>query len=212
MLITVSGMVGSGKSTTAKCVVQLLQASGVQPHYVRFRKLDVFGGGTARSRRDAAKRRDAADHEPRGAGFRPRRLSAPLAVGYALRILAFRLSRIGRAAGCVVLDRYFYDNLIHYELEANAARVYVSVLRRLMPRPDLALLLEASNETLAGRRSNYTRTYVEVANRQYRGLPAHFPHLVIIRTDTGSSTREQLHDALRPVIARLTKTPACAPR
>jgi thymidylate kinase len=203
MLITISGMVGSGKSTTAKHLVQLLDASGLKPRYRRFRSLSLFGLGrqTSRDRSDRGAE-EATVGALRGSDFKLRRLTAPRAIGYAARIVAFRLSRVGGFGRCDVVDRYFYDNFIQYKLTSKLELLYAAALRRLIPTPDLALLVVATDETIYSRRSNYAREYVFTAGRRYEAIADLFPNLIRIRTDPGSSAQEEILQIVNAVIGR----------
>ena len=205
MLITISGLVGTGKSTIAHRVVQILGSSGMKPRYVRFRSVTLFdrewppASGSANSESE-----EGTAVGVRGRDFRPRNLTAVLTLGYAVRILAFRLSGIGSASRCDVVDRYFYDNLMQYELNSRRARMYAGLLRRLMPTPDLALLLVASDDTISSRRPEYAREYVAAAGQRYEMLTGMFPNLVRICTDTGSPVHDEILRLLNPVLTRRT--------
>jgi thymidylate kinase len=200
VLITISGMVGSGKSTTAATVADLLVAAGLTPRYLRFRYLRLCGFARPQ-RAESGKPAPADAKKARAEGFALRPLTAALTAGYAVRILAFRLSGIGRGARCDVLDRYFYDNLVHYALRSRRERVYAAILRRLIPAPDLAILVVASDETIGCRRSNYAREYIVSAGRRYRELPDLFPRLTTIRTDPESSPDEAIRNAVQRLLA-----------
>jgi thymidylate kinase len=201
MLITISGMVGSGKSTTAKRVVQRLEACGLKPRYHRFRSFGLWGLATVTTQSSVATgAATAPGNTSRGCGFRLRRLTIFRALGYAGRVLAFRLSAIGSAGRCDVLDRYFYDNLIHYELSSTLERVYVRMLRQLIPEPDVALLLVASDKTISRRRPNYAPEYVALAARRYEALAHIFPNLIFVRTDPESSSRDEISQILHVII------------
>ena len=184
MLITISGMVGSGKSTTAAVVSSYLEQAGHRPSYVRFRYLNLLG--FSRPQRQPERTRSSNGSIPevvRGQRFTIRRLTAVRAAGYLVRILAFRISGTNELRGCAVVDRYFYDNFVQYKLQSRLERLYFAILRRLIPRPDVALLLVARDDTIAARRRNYDARYVEQAGRQYRELPKLFPNLIRIETD-----------------------------
>jgi hypothetical protein len=97
------------------------------------------------------------------------------------------MSGIGRASQCDVIDRYFYDNFVHYELRTRRERLYATVLRRLIPTPDIALVLVASDDTISARRPAYAREYITAVGTRYRDLPRMFPHLISVRTDGDTS-------------------------
>ena len=200
MLITISGMVGSGKSTTASAITSRLREVGLSPRYLRFRYLGLFGFTKPAA---DARRAPGADSEPRprGAGFALRRLTVALTVGYAARIVAFRLSAVGRPQQCDIIDRYFYDNLVHYELRTRRERAYAAILARLIPRPDLAILVVASDPTIAARRPQYAPEYLTTVARRYEQLPTLFPHIVRISTDSGNAAE----DSIRRLVQALDK-------
>jgi thymidylate kinase len=195
MLITVSGMVGSGKSTISRALVQHLADVGTDCTCVRFRRSAWWRpGNNARSPRRAGQ---APKGGIRWKDFRPRRLSAWLTFGYIFRILAFRLFGPRPAEGSIVLDRYFYDSFAHYTLRTGAERFYMSVLRRLIPAPDLALLLVTSTANLRARRPEYSVEYIELAARGYDALQRFFPALVTICTDSEEVSLAHLERVLR---------------
>jgi hypothetical protein len=205
MLITVSGMVGSGKSTASKRIIELVEAAGGQCQYVRFRSLGFFGlrsapGGPATATDAALPARTAG---PRWSGFRPRTLTLLIACGYAVRILAFRAFGPRRSSPVYyVIDRFFYDNFVHYALRSRRERVYAAALARLVPRPDLAILLLASADTLRERRPDYAPAYISVAGLGYSRLPAQFPALVTVETDPGQPSGERLERVIVDLLER----------
>lgn len=198
MLITISGMVGSGKSTTAAAAVKYLEEAGHRPSYVRFRYLKIFGFSRPErpQQRERATEGAAPETLVRGKRFAIRRLTAARTAGYLVRILAFRMSGTSELRGCAVVDRYFYDNFIQYRLQSRVERLYLAVLRRLIPVPDVALLLVARDETISARRPNYDPRYVQAAGRRYRELPQLFPNLLRIDTDPGTDPNEAIRRAL----------------
>ena len=120
-LITVSGIVGSGKSTAVRDIMATLEHEHEDAEYWRFQQLPCF---TLRPRPSAAAgapaRGSAGDAAPviRGRNYRQKRLSLARALGYAARIVAFRaFCRFGRGPRWAVLDRYFYDNFVQYRTE-----------------------------------------------------------------------------------------------
>ena len=201
MLITVSGMVGSGKSTASAIVAEVLDEADLTPRRLRFRYLRLFGFEKPRQH-DVSGQQAVAPITPlvRGKGFAFRRLTLSLTIGYAVRILAFRFSGVGGTPRCDILDRYFYDNLAQYDLTSRRARLFAHALRRLIPVPDLAILLVASDETISLRRPEYDPHYVAGVGRGYRALPELFPYLVTIRTDPGISGEEEIRRVARDLV------------
>lgn len=195
MLITFSGMVGSGKSTAGKHVAGVLAAAGVPCHYVRFRTLGITPFKSSSDKRGAGKQVPNVRVVSRASGFQLRRLTAAITCGYLARMLAFRWLGPSRTASeWFILDRYFYDSFVHYGLGTRRERLYAMLLQRVMPVPDIAVLLVASSETIAARRPDYAPEYISLAGRGYGRLRARFPELIEIRTDRGE-----------PVLGRLER-------
>ena len=202
MLITVSGMVGSGKSTVSKRVAALLSAAGVYCRRVQFRSrgfslISKRPSAPAPFRAEATGQTEVKPTALRWRGFRPRTLTAWVTCLYMARIVAFRIFRPRRTEGWIVLDRYFYDSFVHYHLATSRERWYMALLQRIMPVPDIAILLVASPKTLLKRRPNYAIEYVLAAARGYERLMTQFPELVAIPTDEGELSLDRLDALIR---------------
>ncbi|NOT26783.1 MAG: hypothetical protein HOP16_11850 [Acidobacteria bacterium] len=192
MLISVSGIVGSGKTTVANRLLDLLRAAGRDATCLRFQTLPCFTFlrsplRTNQPARDRAAER--ADDVPvmRSSGYRKKTLTLIVTLTYIARFVTFRIYRLSwRSERTYVLNRYFYDLFVHYRLEGRAERFYFAALRALMPVTDVALLLVASPETIAQRRANYSREYLSALGDAYVRLRESFPELIEIRTDPGA--------------------------
>jgi hypothetical protein len=105
------------------------------------------------------------------------------------------------------MNRYFYDLFVHYDLDHSAGRLYSALLRRLLPVPDIALLLVAAPDTIARRRPQYSREYLSAVGEAYSHLGQRFPEMIELRTDSDEATVEQLG----LIVARVSSgTPAPA--
>lgn len=191
MLITFSGMVGSGKTTAARYAMASLTSAGIPSAYLCFQSLPCFAWlGRSFYLRLLTRRRapeqaaEQAREDRRRVGYRQRPLTLGLTAGYASRIVAFRLFRwFAPPHVCHISNRYFYDSLVHYQLAGRAERLYFALLTRLIPMPDVAVVLVASPETIAARRPNYAAEYVTTVWEAYRLLLERIPGLVAIRSD-----------------------------
>jgi hypothetical protein len=106
-----------------------------------------------------------------------------------------------------VLDRYFYDSFVHFTLSSARERLYLAALRWLIPVPDIALVLIASDHTIARRRPDYAPEYVSAAGDKYRTLRTHFPELIEVSADDAETVLDQLTTLVR---GRLNPLPAGA--
>lgn len=200
MLITVSGIVGSGKTTIAKQIVSFLEESNETTQVLRFQSLPCFSWLTlpGRRARSATSHTGQSSNNPiRWVGYKRRRLTAAAASVYVARIAAFRLYRLSWPSGqWQVSNRYFYDLLVHYELSSKTERLWHALLQRLIPQPDLAILVTASPATITARRPNYSREYIENVLSGYERLQDDCPTLVVISTDSGQSPAECIRSLL----------------
>jgi len=197
ILVTVSGMVGAGKSTGESRILRLLRRKDVRAESWRFRTLPCFAFPFGSSQGpDAPSRRPP--RTVRGRGYKRRPLTFGATVGYLGRMVAFRVYRRWRQpAGWTVCNRYFYDSLAHFDLDAHEARKYLVALRWFMPQPDLAILFAASPAVIAERRPLYAGEYLEQVGQAYSRLTATFPNLVVVNSDPaqhGEATLDRLID------------------
>lgn len=207
MLVTVSGIVGSGKTTAANRILAVLSTQGVAARHRRFQTLPCFTLLKPPNRQSSAAAHangefsSEANITPTGRQlrwrhYRRKRLTAIHTAGYVARIVAFRLYRLSwPATEITILNRYFYDALVHYRCSTPLQRLYCTIVRRLIPVPDLAIVLVATPQTIARRRPDYSGEYLEALDGAYRELASSIPGLVIVSTDPGEPGVDSL-DAL----------------
>jgi thymidylate kinase len=70
-------------------------------------------------------------------------------------------------ADVVVFDRYLYDQLAILPIQQKAVRIYARLLCRLVPRPDIAYLLDADPEAAFIRKPEYPLEFLKQYRRSY---------------------------------------------
>lgn len=70
----------------------------------------------------------------------------------------------------VVFDRYTYDELANMTLSNPAIRVYVRLIMKLVPRPDISYLLDADPIQARARKPEYPIEFLHVSRRSYLDL------------------------------------------
>jgi hypothetical protein len=203
VLITVSGMVGSGKTTAVRGIASFAKARGLVTHAHRFQSLPCInlrprrGSGEPNSRTVAGGPKQAAP-ATRWAGYARKRLGLIAVAVFVARILAFRIYRrtAWKAAECNVLNRYFYDSLSHYHPRSSLERMYYRLILALIPRPDLAILVTANAPTIAARRPAYAKAYIDLVGDSYRHLASQVHDLIELSTET-DATAERLTEILQ---------------
>jgi thymidylate kinase len=211
MLITFSGIVGSGKSTNAKHVFKFLQEQGYPAVYIRFRFLTwrkFFRPlPTRRKHRHAHKKNAPKAHDKlRCQPTVPLRLVRFL--GYLWRTLVFRaFVRMRLRKKIAIMDRFYYDSFTHYKLASRAERLYLWILKKAMPAPDLALMFIAEPKVILRRRPHYDGEYIHRLHRNYSQIAREFPHLIVIKTDSFNNVTATITQHVRQALtAQHTKT------
>lgn len=182
LLITFSGLDGSGKSTQIAGLQSALHAAGMRTRRLAFWDDVVVG---ARYRESfvhkvyKSERGIGAPGRPvrrRDKNMRGRHLSAFRHILYLMD--AFRLCYVVAAeqmkvgVDVVILDRYIYDELANLDLANRFTRSYVRRVVRLAPRPDLAFLLDADPAAAYARKPEYPVDFMEKCRQSYHHLAA----------------------------------------
>lgn len=191
--VALSGVVGAGKSTTAKAVVRQLRSAGYPAESVRFQDFTRLRGRRAADALSETVELDRAG--TRWSGYERRGLSFRVAAGYALRTLVFR-ARLRRWSHDTILvfDRYFYDSLVHFDLPR--AGLSLRLLMGVIPTPTVAALLLVRERTILERRPRYSPEYVRQATQGYEELPERIPGLLVLRTDDLAPTADDVADRI----------------
>jgi thymidylate kinase len=188
MLITFSGIVGSGKSTNAKHVFKFLQEQGYPAVYIRFRFLTwrkIFQPLPTKRKHPHAHKKAMPKAHDKPLRCQP---TVPLTLvrflGYLWRMLIFRFFvRMRLRQKIAIMDRFYYDSFTHYKLTSRAERIYLRILKRATPVPDLALMLIAEPKVILRRRPHYDAGYVRELFLNYTQIAREFPNLVTIKTN-----------------------------
>lgn len=185
-LIALCGIDGTGKSTQASLLRARLEACGFStevlwcrwdPVLVRpaLRLLDRLsrGGRTGATAADGSSgsgdRRRALKRSLLSSPLVRRGWTGLMVLDYGLQV-APRLYRARRSSAVVIVDRYRHDVLI--DLSAGGELVSTPwVLRRLLPEPDLMIVLDVDEAIALERKPDSPDlTYLEERRRLYRQL------------------------------------------
>lgn len=213
MLITFSGIVGSGKSRGVRQVLKLLTTWGYMPYYPRFRFLRwrhlLLPPVRKPWQKPKAQSYAALPYVPVNTQMPKRacriakRLSFLRFLGYWLRIMRFRLvMAVHFRKRLVVLSRYFYDSFVHLHVSTARERKYLRWLFSVMPKPDLAFLMVVHPETALQRRPAYDGEALRQLAENYANLRKYQQDLVMIATDNVRLVACQIEQAVCTVLHR----------
>lgn len=119
--------------------------------------------------------------------------------------LCWVVARARRAGGGVVIfDRYIYDELANLPLTNPLTRAYVRLVHALVPRPEVAYLLDADPEAAHARKPEYPVDFMHENRRRYFALAGMLGTMTVIPP-------LPLDEAKRAVVAAaLAKLPAAS--
>lgn len=196
MIITFSGVDGTGKSTQARYVAELLTQKGVSVrvlHLTRwtwvFRIGERFGTLTTSGRSPSGLKRSGAVQS----AFR--QLVMLLDVARFWLVVGLDKNR------ALVCDRYFSDLAIHAVYLGHVSTRFATLYWRLVPRPSLAFLLDVDEQTARTREcSEHSTAYYAEKRSLYSRFHPPWPHVYLQTNDlrqTQATLREQIEKVLR---------------
>ena len=210
VLVSFSGIDGAGKSTQINHLVDFIRQSGAEPavisfwdHVVALRKLreftshSVFKGEKGVGSPDRPVRR-------RDKNVRSRLMTLARCAFYLLDALNINLvlSRFRSKYDVLIFDRYLYDELANLPLTSAFLRMYVRLLLRLAPRPDVPYLLDADPQKAIERKPEYPLDFVVLNRLAYLSLATEMGSMVVI----GAGPEEAVHaQVLQAIIGMLDK-------
>ncbi len=176
LLVSFSGLDGSGKSTQIENLRHVLHARGLAT-----KRLAFWDDVVVLSRhRESFVHRVYGSEKGIGAPDRPvnRRdknirkwyLSAIRHALYVFDavhlVIVVRRARSGDA-DVIILDRYIYDELANLPLANFLSRIFVRLVAAFVPRPDVAYLLDADPEAARARKPEYQIDFLHDCRRSY---------------------------------------------
>lgn len=115
-------------------------------------------------------------------------VSLRIAIGKALR----------SGADFVICDRYIYDELANLNLRNPAARGYVRLMMRLVPRPDVSYFLDADPVAARARKPEYPLDFLYISRASYLTLIELVGGITVIPPmSIKDAERQVMHHALR---------------
>ncbi len=188
IIITFSGLVGTGKSVCARFVSSELHRRGVPVYYLRYRfiSLKSFFAPPKQITRFEFRETPAKPPPKTADRFAKFSLHSPArllltAPWYLLRAYLFLiLVNVRYPKAVVVVDRYVYDHLVHYRLTEERFAWIFRWLGKFLPKPHLPFVLFADLPAVKQARPAYSTEYIELNLENYRKLPILFPEVIWI--------------------------------
>ena len=176
LLVSFSGLDGSGKSTQIASLLAHLHASGLATRQLafwddvvvatRYREgfvHKVYGSekGIGSPEKPVARK----DKNVRKWYLTAARHALYLADAIHLRHVLRRA--VGSGADVVIIDRYIYDELANLPLDNPLSRRFIRMVKRLVPQPHIAYLLDADPEAACRRKPEYPLEFMHSCRASY---------------------------------------------
>jgi thymidylate kinase len=189
ILVSFSGLDGAGKSTQIENLRSFLVSRGISVRQLAFWDDVVVG----------TRYREGFVHKVYGSGRGVGSPEKPVQrrdknvrrwyltlVRHALYLLdALNLRRVARrelhsGADVILFDRYIYDELANLPLANPLSRAFIRFVARIVPRPDIAYLLDADPDAACARKPEYPLDFMRHCRACYYHLAALLPGLTLI--------------------------------
>ncbi len=201
MLITFSGLDGSGKSTLVEYLKESLEQDDRK---VAVSHMNYDVGVYALLRSLLNKTAKEHDHAPRDRAFenkfktRAAKLRYLLVWNKGLRLLIYPLDvlmflgyrfYVERMNDQVlIMDRYFYDTLV--DITGARRTLQTRFLSWLTPTPNLSIYLDCNPERAFGRKNEYSIDYLKGRRLSYLKLFSDLPRMLVVSTDQDLDTTQ----------------------
>ncbi|HEY1938054.1 MAG TPA: thymidylate kinase [Candidatus Angelobacter sp.] len=189
LLISFSGVDGSGKSTQIESLRSALHAAGLKTTLLAFwdnvvvgvKYREGFVHKVYKSERGIGapgKPVNRRDKNVRGWHLTLARHFLYLLDAMHLRSVVARAKKSG--ADVVILDRYIYDELSNLNLSNPLSRAFVKFVHGFVPRPDVAYLLDADPVAAYARKPEYPVEFMKKCRRVYFELASLLGTMTVI--------------------------------
>jgi len=176
LLVSFSGLDGSGKSTQIESLISQLHMVGLRTKQLAFwdnvvvgsRYREGFVHKVFKSEKGIGapgKPVERRDKNVRKWYLNIARLGLYLADAVHLREVVRRA--VGSGADVVIIDRYIYDELANLPLDNVVARRFIRLVQRIVPQPDVAYLLDADPEAARRRKPEYPVDFMRICRKNY---------------------------------------------
>ena len=189
LLISFSGLDGSGKSTQIENLQERLTLAGLNVKLLAFWDDIVVG----KKYREGFVHKVYQSEKGIGAPGKPVNRRDKNVRAWYLTIIrhflylldAVNLGRVLRrtfksGANVVIMDRYIYDELANLPLQSSLTRSFIKFVNKITPEPDLPYLLDTDVEAAHGRKPEYPVDFMHKCRAAYFQLAQILGTMIVI--------------------------------
>lgn len=188
-LVSFSGMDGAGKSTQIENLRARLKEAGVRVRLITFwddvarltRVREVSGHKLFKGDKGVGSPSapiNRRDKNVRSGPMTVVRLGLYFIDAVSLRLVVEKALRSD--AEFVICDRYAYDELANLNLKNPAARAYVRLIMKFVPKPDVSYFLDADPVQARARKPEYPLEFLYICRESYLALSAMLGGITVI--------------------------------
>lgn len=204
VILSFSGIDGAGKSTQLANLYLHLVSAGVRVVRLRFwedtavfrRAREFFSRAFFKGDQGVGspeKPIERRDKNVRSWYLTPMRMFFALFDAAHLALIA--TAARAESVEVVLFDRYIYDEFVNLPLNNTLVRIYCRLLLFLLPKPQVAFLLDADPQTARRRKPEYPLSFLEENRAGYLAM-AKLAKMKIIPPSSPSSVQEEVAQAL----------------
>jgi thymidylate kinase len=101
----------------------------------------------------------------------------------------------------IIMDRYIYDELVNLPLRNPFSRCYIRAISAFVPKPELALLLDADPVAARARKPEYPLEFLKDARRAYFCVASFVGRITVVPPVSLEDAKREVLFALRRVLS-----------
>jgi len=125
------------------------------------------------------------------------RLFLYLLDAYSLRVAIS--GSYAEGADFIIFDRYIYDELANLPLHNRFVAVYVRLISMIVPKPDIAFVVDAEPEAAHSRKPEYPLEFVRRNRESYLCISRLISRITVLPPDSVEATSAKINDSVARV-------------